>query len=75
MFALDTIQNDSQHIVMKHISNSHKEGVHWTEPKLDLHSLPAFPEGNVIMVYQFDVEHTFTVPTAGTCEITVVNFQ
>ncbi|MCB1278643.1 hypothetical protein [Prosthecobacter sp.] len=36
-----------------------KDGVHWKAPKLDLHALPAFPAGNVIMMDEFGVEQTF----------------
>ncbi len=36
-----------------------KDGIHWTAPKLGLHELPAFPEGNVIMADHFGVEQTF----------------
>ena len=36
------------------------DGIHWTLPKLGLHEHPAFPEGNIILMNEFMVNHNFT---------------
>ncbi len=36
-----------------------QDGIHWKAPNLGLHTLPAFPDGNVIMADYFGVEQTF----------------
>lgn len=36
-----------------------QDGIHWKTPNLGLHTLPAFPDGNVIMADHFGVEQTF----------------
>ncbi len=36
-----------------------KDGVHWQAPNLGMHTLPDFPEGNVIMADEFGAEQTF----------------
>ena len=50
-----------------------KDGIHWTQPELDIYDdVPAFPDGNVVLMDEFLVNHNFTpfidtrpgVPTA-----------
>lgn len=37
-----------------------KDAIHWTVPKLGLFSHPSFPEGNVVLMDEFLVNHNFT---------------
>lgn len=36
------------------------DAVHWTLPKLGLHAHPTFPEGNIVLMNEFLVNHNFT---------------
>jgi len=36
------------------------DAVHWTLPKLDLHAHPTFPEGNIVLMNEFLVNHNLT---------------
>lgn len=36
------------------------DGISWTRPKLGLHEHPSFPEGNIILMNEFLVNHNFT---------------
>lgn len=37
-----------------------KDGIHWTRPRLGLYDHPAFPEGNIVLMKEFAVNHNFT---------------
>jgi hypothetical protein len=37
-----------------------KDGIHWTTPKLGLFEHPSFPEGNIVLMDEFLVNHNFT---------------
>ncbi len=36
------------------------DAIHWTMPKLGLHEHPTFPEGNIVLMNEFLVNHNFT---------------
>lgn len=46
----------SNHVLLYYES---RDGIRWQAPKLALHEVPAFPQGNVIMADEFGVEQTF----------------
>ncbi len=37
-----------------------KDGISWTKPKLGLYEHPSFPEGNIVLMNEFLVNHNFT---------------
>lgn len=37
-----------------------KDGIHWTLPNLGLYQHPAFPQGNIVLMNEFLVNHNFT---------------
>ena len=37
-----------------------EDGIHWTEPDLNLYEFDAFPEGNVVLADEFLVTHNFS---------------
>jgi len=37
-----------------------KDGIAWTKPKLGVFEHPAFPEGNIVLMNEFTVNHNFT---------------
>ena len=37
-----------------------KDGIAWTRPKLGLFEHPSFPEGNIVLMNEFTVNHNFT---------------
>ncbi len=37
-----------------------RDAIHWTLPQLGLHEHPTFPEGNIVLMNEFLVNHNFT---------------